>query len=101
MPILQVWDILNYQCIQTFTDKTEYKPEDRLTCMAFDEEGPALVLGSSLLNVLPVSVKASDGWVGFSLKMGEMGGFGGGWLEGLTGTEMGHFSRKLIFDAFC
>ena len=23
----QVWDILNYQCIQTFTDKTEYKPE--------------------------------------------------------------------------
>eukprot|EP00434_Breviolum_minutum_P034835 symbB.v1.2.030838.t1/scaffold3409.1/size109594/6 len=53
----QVWDILNYQCIQTFTDKTEYKPEDRLTCMAFDEEGPALVLCSSLINVLPVSVK--------------------------------------------
>ncbi|CAJ1394642.1 unnamed protein product [Effrenium voratum] len=55
--VVKVWDILNYQCIQTFTDKTEYKPEDRLTCMAFDEEGPALVLGSSLLNVLPVSVK--------------------------------------------
>lgn len=55
--VVKVWDILNYQCIQTFTDKTEYKPEDRLTCMAFDEEGPALVLCSSLINVLPVSVK--------------------------------------------
>eukprot|EP00439_Symbiodinium_sp_Y106_P039795 s4865_g4.t2 len=55
--VVKVWDILNYQCIQTFTDKTEYKPEDRLTCMAFDEEGPALVLCSSLINVLPISVK--------------------------------------------
>eukprot|EP00931_Biecheleriopsis_adriatica_P049577 TRINITY_DN28689_c0_g2_i1.p1 TRINITY_DN28689_c0_g2~~TRINITY_DN28689_c0_g2_i1.p1 ORF type:complete len:1101 (-),score=248.22 TRINITY_DN28689_c0_g2_i1:96-3398(-) len=55
--VVKVWDILNYQCIQTFTDKTEYKPEDRLTCMAFDEEGPALIMCSSLVNVLPVSVK--------------------------------------------
>ncbi|CAE8693043.1 unnamed protein product [Polarella glacialis] len=55
--VVKVWDILNYQCIQTFTDKTEYKPEDRLTCMAFDEEGPALVMCSSMINVLPVSVK--------------------------------------------
>jgi len=55
--VVKVWDIRNYRCIQTFTDKTEYKPEDRLTCMAFDEEGPALVLCSSTLNVLPVNVK--------------------------------------------
>jgi len=55
--VVKVWDIRNYKCIQTFTDKTEYKPEDRLTCMAFDEDGPALVMCSSTLNVLPVSVK--------------------------------------------
>eukprot|EP00930_Biecheleria_cincta_P037482 TRINITY_DN25736_c0_g1_i1.p1 TRINITY_DN25736_c0_g1~~TRINITY_DN25736_c0_g1_i1.p1 ORF type:complete len:1103 (-),score=189.58 TRINITY_DN25736_c0_g1_i1:90-3398(-) len=55
--VVKVWDILNYQCIQTFTDKTEYKPENKLTRMAFDEDGPALVLCSSLINVLPVSVK--------------------------------------------
>lgn len=55
--VVKVWDIRNYRCMQTFTDKTEYKPEDRLTCMAFDTEGPALVLCSSTLNVLPVNVK--------------------------------------------
>jgi WD40 repeat protein len=55
--VVKVWDIRNYRCIQTFTDKTEYKPEDRLTCMAFDPDGPALVLCSSTLNVLPVNVK--------------------------------------------
>lgn len=55
--VVKVWDLRNCQCIQTFTDKTEYKPEDRLTCMAFDEDGPALILCSSMLNVLPVSVK--------------------------------------------
>lgn len=54
--VVKVWDIRNYRCIQTFTDKTEYKPEDRLTCMAFDEEGPALILCSSSMNVLPVNV---------------------------------------------
>merc|ERR1719282_1082162 len=55
--VVKIWDIRNYRCIQTFTDKTEYRPEDSLTCMAFDEEGPALVMCSSTLNVLPVSVK--------------------------------------------
>mmetsp|Transcript_23156 Transcript_23156/g.51119 ORF Transcript_23156/g.51119 Transcript_23156/m.51119 type:complete len:1075 (+) Transcript_23156:90-3314(+) len=56
--VVKVWDIRkNYRCVQTFTDKTEYKPEDRLTCMEFDEDGPALVLCSSTLNVLPVNVK--------------------------------------------
>lgn len=55
--VVKVWDIRNYKCIQTFTDKTEYKPEDRLTCMGFDEDGPALVMCSSTINVLPVSVK--------------------------------------------
>eukprot|EP00746_Dinoflagellata_sp_MGD_P124376 gnl/MRDRNA2_/MRDRNA2_58967_c0_seq1.p1 gnl/MRDRNA2_/MRDRNA2_58967_c0~~gnl/MRDRNA2_/MRDRNA2_58967_c0_seq1.p1 ORF type:complete len:1155 (-),score=226.27 gnl/MRDRNA2_/MRDRNA2_58967_c0_seq1:93-3557(-) len=58
--VVKVWDIRNYRCIQTFTDKTEYKPEDRLTCMAFDEEGPALVLCSSTLNLLPVNVKVES-----------------------------------------
>eukprot|EP00929_Paragymnodinium_shiwhaense_P117445 TRINITY_DN8801_c0_g1_i2.p1 TRINITY_DN8801_c0_g1~~TRINITY_DN8801_c0_g1_i2.p1 ORF type:complete len:1148 (-),score=306.96 TRINITY_DN8801_c0_g1_i2:362-3805(-) len=55
--VVKVWDMRNYRCIQTFTDKTEYKPEDRLTCIAFDEEVPALVMCSNTLNVLPVSVK--------------------------------------------
>merc|ERR1719498_109111 len=55
--VVKVWDLRNFRCIQTFTDKTEYKPDDRLTCMAFDTEGPAIVLCSSTLNVLPVNVK--------------------------------------------
>lgn len=55
--VIKVWDIQHYRCISTFTDKTEYKPEDKLTCMAFDEEMPGLVMCSSTLNVLPVSVK--------------------------------------------
>jgi len=55
--VVKVWDLRNYQCMQTFTDKTEYKPEDRLTCMALDEEGPALVMCSNSLNILPVNVK--------------------------------------------
>lgn len=55
--VVKVWDIQQYRCIQTFTDKTEYKPEDRLTCMVFDEALPGLVMCSSTLNILPMSVK--------------------------------------------
>lgn len=55
--VIKVWDIQHYRCISTFTDKTEYKPEDRLTCMAFDEEMPGLVMCSNTLNVLPMSMK--------------------------------------------
>lgn len=55
--VIKVWDIQHYRCISTFTDKTEYKPEDRLTCMAFDPELPGLVMCSNTLNLLPMSVK--------------------------------------------
>lgn len=56
--VVKVWDIRNYRCIQTFTDKTEYRPEDSLTCMAFDEEASNLLMCSSVLNVLPLHMKA-------------------------------------------
>lgn len=56
--VVKVWDIRNYRCIQTFTDKTEYRPEDSLTCMAFDEEASSLLMCSSALNVLPLHMKA-------------------------------------------
>ncbi|CAK0806541.1 unnamed protein product, partial [Prorocentrum cordatum] len=56
--VVKVWDIRNYRCIQTFTDKTEYRPEDSLTCMAFDEEASNLLMCSSALNVLPLHMKA-------------------------------------------
>eukprot|EP00927_Polykrikos_kofoidii_P039214 TRINITY_DN33643_c0_g1_i1.p1 TRINITY_DN33643_c0_g1~~TRINITY_DN33643_c0_g1_i1.p1 ORF type:complete len:1117 (+),score=166.25 TRINITY_DN33643_c0_g1_i1:166-3516(+) len=70
--VVKVWDLRICRCMQTFTDKTEYKPEDQLTCMAFDEEGPALVMCSNTMNVLPVNVKVETNRTHISLIVGAL-----------------------------
>ena len=48
--VVKIWDIRTYKCIQTIFDKICYRPEDRLTCILFDDYTNNILLGSRKIN---------------------------------------------------
>jgi WD40 repeat protein len=55
---IKVWDLRSHKCLQTIHDKTPYRPEDRITAMAFDPGRSRLLTGSTRVRVWPL-VKAA------------------------------------------
>ena len=48
--VVKIWDIRTYKWIQTIFDKICYRPEDRLTCILFDDYTNNILLGSRKIN---------------------------------------------------
>lgn len=46
---IKVWDLRSHKCLQTIHDKTHYRPEDRITAMAFDPIHSRLITGTTKL----------------------------------------------------
>ena len=44
---IKVWDLRTHKCLQTVYDKTPYRPEDRITSMAFDATHSRLLTGTT------------------------------------------------------
>ena len=44
---IKVWDLRNHKCLQTIHDKTYYRPEDKITAMAFDPLHSRLLTGTT------------------------------------------------------
>eukprot|EP00742_Colponemidia_sp_Colp-10_P008505 GILJ01009216.1.p1 GENE.GILJ01009216.1~~GILJ01009216.1.p1 ORF type:complete len:1025 (-),score=150.44 GILJ01009216.1:215-3289(-) len=55
--VVKVWDVRNYKCIQTIVDKNQYRPENRITAMSYDNEHNCLALGSKKINIWPLKLK--------------------------------------------
>lgn len=52
--MVKVWDIRNYKCLQTITDKTAYHPEDALAAVLFDGRHSRLVTANLALAQWPL-----------------------------------------------
>lgn len=52
--VVKIWDIRNYQCIQTITDKTTYRPENIITGIQFNHRINSLMLTSKKINIWPI-----------------------------------------------
>jgi len=55
---IKVWDLRSHKCLQTIHDKTHYRPEDRITAMAFDPIHSRLITGTTKLRPWPL-IKAA------------------------------------------
>jgi len=50
----QVWDIRTHKVLQTFTDKTQYRPENHFSATAFDSTRRQLLTASTHLKPWPL-----------------------------------------------
>ena len=50
----KVWDLRSHKCLQTVHDTVKYRPEDRITAMAFDAIHSRLLTGTTKLRVWPM-----------------------------------------------
>jgi WD40 repeat protein len=46
-----VWDIRNYKCLQTISDREVYKPDDTITGLVFNSARGHVVTGNTKLKV--------------------------------------------------
>jgi len=51
---IKVWDLRNHKCLQTIHDKSHYRPEDKITAMAFDPHHSRLITGTTKLRTWPL-----------------------------------------------
>ena len=49
--VIKIWDIRSNKCMQTITDKTEYRPENRISAIAFNPQRKAIVTGATRLDL--------------------------------------------------
>jgi len=47
---VMIWDVRNYTRIRTLVDKTDYRPDNRLTSLMFDKYTNNILLGSRKIN---------------------------------------------------
>ena len=55
---IKVWDLRSHKCLQSIHDKTSYRPEDKITAMAFDRQHARLLTGTTRLRTWPLIKKA-------------------------------------------
>ena len=55
---IKVWDMRSHKCVQTLYDKTNYRPEDKISAMAYDGHHHRLLTGTTRLRPWPL-VKAA------------------------------------------
>ena len=51
---LKVWDLRSHKCAQTIHDKTHYRPEDKISAIAFDGAHNRLLTGTTRLRPWPL-----------------------------------------------
>jgi WD40 repeat protein len=51
--VVKVWDTKTYLLIQTIIDRTQYRPNDELNCLLFDEVSKSILVGSRKINFWP------------------------------------------------
>lgn len=59
--VIKVWDIRNFRCLQTFTDKTVYHPEDVLGAVVFDNARSQMISANTSLSRWPIEVLRGSG----------------------------------------